>query len=303
MSTRLSAALVALVALAALVEASRYDNSYPKNRPWRCDGENSTHKRKYYANGHGDFTCLRINIDVLSQTAADAAANTPGGKRNALAASEGSSSSWSSSSEYNEDTRPGDIHKAAFFYPRVDQFSALRINGTKWLLPNASKVWVSAQIGPNITAPPILFVERNEEQGDWKIAGFASLVIILDHGEVVDLLWDGKNCKMCGNSRCLGNTSCYTNSSDISGGGCFGEGYNKGSASATEDTTSSQPTFTCEVKLYVAWQGRTYNSHDCTSVGKLPSRFQQYALVGSVYDYVSGLGGDFISNWGTDAND
>ena len=173
-----------------------------------------------------------------------------------------------------------DLFKTKFksnFFPKVDQFSLLRVNSTRFAVAsNASlRVWVEIA---GIRSESRVFVQG------YTVVGARSIVAELDQGNVTALVWDD-DCSTCSVDQCL-EGSCTSSALD-GGVDCFN----------TKAITADP--FYCSIKIYLVWSGRDGKNKKCSSIDKLPSRYYQYSFVSNVYDAMSGFWVDFQAAWST----
>lgn len=165
----------------------------------------------------------------------------------------------------------------AVFFPRVDQFSLLRLAATRNLAGLGGNVTVRAwaELGGARSDAKLMLAES-------RIVGARSLVVALENGNVTALAWDD-DCESCVSTDCL-DGACSTDTATLT-------------PPCDDAEALAKDAFRCGVKVYVAWTGTDVRGKDMTSIAKLPSRFTKYSLVSSIYEAAAGFWEDFNNAW------
>jgi len=163
----------------------------------------------------------------------------------------------------------------AVFFPQVDQFALLRVNGTRGLVFTNATVRVWVELGGVRSESKRVIV------GD-RIVGSRSVIVTLNRGNITAIDWDD-DCSTCVSADCLDGTCSFSTMTL--------------ETPCDDPAALAQDAFRCAVKLYVVWAGTDSSNKDMTSISKLPSRFYKYSLVSNIYEAAAGFWEDFTNAW------
>eukprot|EP01113_Clastostelium_recurvatum_P021479 TRINITY_DN25457_c0_g1_i1.p1 TRINITY_DN25457_c0_g1~~TRINITY_DN25457_c0_g1_i1.p1 ORF type:complete len:263 (+),score=21.38 TRINITY_DN25457_c0_g1_i1:68-790(+) len=144
-------------------------------------------------------------------------------------------------------------HQKAMFYPRMDEFSRLQVNGTCPILMTNPHMYIWMTVHGMSTTWKHVWAENTERL---LIMGYFSAVVQLTSGVPTAIQWDD-GCQNCldPDKHCLDN-SCGVDYSKIN---CNAEGVD------------------CNAKVYLAWAGVDSEAYPCKSTNSLPSAFSKYS--------------------------
>jgi len=161
-------------------------------------------------------------------------------------------------SSYFENITVSGVNMTTFF-PIVDQFSVFTVPGSGLFYRDLNdSIWITIKIDNifsnfryyrkqiAVGVVPDMFV------GSW------TAIVTLNNGVVQSIDWDD-DCSQCASNLCINGHDCFLSYSNV--GNC--EGSNS---------------YSCDIKIYVAWQGTDASGVPCTSLNYVPSRFELFAL-------------------------
>jgi len=148
------------------------------------------------------------------------------------------------------------------FFPTVDIYSLLEINGSYDYFANMSGLTVSVEVNgfSDPTLQPKIYLTE-----DGNVVGYFVIVVTIQNGNVTGLQWDD-GCYLCPDAAQCSDDFCTNPKGDCN-------------STATAD---------CNIKLYVAWVGTDMYGSPCTSAGSLTSRLRQFSVT-NVYNQAAGI--------------
>jgi len=163
----------------------------------------------------------------------------------------------------------GTAQNFGYFFPTVDIYSLLQVNGSYDYFKNLTEV---IEVGVEVNG------FANEDQlprtpylpDDTTVVGYLVLVVTIANGNVISLQWD-TDCSICPDPTQCVDGFCTNAKSDCE---------------QSQNSTNVPPN--CDLKIYLAWVGTDSNDQSCTSAGSLTSRLRQYS-VDNVYDQTSDI--------------
>jgi len=152
----------------------------------------------------------------------------------------------------------GTASNYSHFFPSVDTYTLLNVNGTYDYYENQTSTVISASLEVNGFSndqqlPPSIYLPSDGVN----VVGFLVVVVTLTIGNVTLLLWDS-GCDLCPDpTQCVDGFCTTPRSSCI----------------AQPDAVPPN----CDLKIYFAWVGTDIYGSSCTSAGSLTSRLRQFS--------------------------
>jgi len=162
-------------------------------------------------------------------------------------------------------------YQKILFYPTVDEFSMLKIDGS-WTHPSLMR-WRDMEI--RLEVGKIFSPWQRVFSTDMQfVVPFLTAIIELNDGAPVQITWD-QSCVNCDGGQCISGNFCgvpYNVTGQNTDGICYGR------VGATDDATTD-----CDLKIYLGWFGSDSSSNYLVSAGQRYSAFRKYSAKGA-YD-------------------
>jgi len=152
----------------------------------------------------------------------------------------------------------GTASNYSHFFPSVDTYSLLNVNGSYDYYQNDTSTVVSASMEVNGFSndqqlPPSIYLPSDNTN----VVGFLVVVVTIANGNVTQLQWDS-GCDLCPDATQCVDGFCTTPRSS-----CIAQ--------------PNQVPPNCDLKIYLAWVGTDIYGSSCTSAGSLTSRLRQFS--------------------------
>ena len=147
------------------------------------------------------------------------------------------------------------------FFPKVDEFSLMRLDSTRGLLGLNTTVRAWVEIGGNRSESRIMLTGNH-------VIGSRSIVISLDSGNITAIDWDD-TCSGCGKSSCLDN-ACAMDAETLD-------------PSCNDPKELEMDPYRCGVKIYLVWVGTDVDGKPMKSISKKKSKRKQKYILLLVY--------------------